>query len=221
MQKHDNRSEARAYIYTWFSEKFIAFAEQQLPDDWETETLAEAFDYIGLPQLGALATEMASQINQTPAFSEAIIKEHFRLFFGGQEEPIPLFGSWWIDGGFDGPSTQMVFEVYEQHELTPHEDIQWLPDHISIELEFLYSLAVREEQAREAGEIATALANATAQLEFLRQFVYPWVSPLCQRAVQQTQEEFFRLFCQLLQGMVTEDQVVLSDIINDYQQPQP
>ncbi|MBI5076736.1 MAG: molecular chaperone TorD family protein [Nitrospirae bacterium] len=107
--------------------------------------------------------------------------DYAKLFVGPNELLAPPFGSVYLDGERKvmGDSTMEVIKMYEAHGLSMDREFGNLPDHITVELEFMYYLIYREIEALEKSDIAAALSHIKAQELFLSRFLRPWIEPFC------------------------------------------
>jgi TorA maturation chaperone TorD len=81
--------------------------------------------------------------------------------------PVPLNAGLYLDGGLLGRSTQAMLERYRDAGLAPDERFHDLPDHVTMQLEYL---AVMFARAAEGDRASAARAR-----EFLAQFVLAWL----------------------------------------------
>jgi TorA maturation chaperone TorD len=81
--------------------------------------------------------------------------------------PVPLNAGLYLDGGLLGRATQAMLERYREAGLVPDEDFRDLPDHVTMQLEYVAVMFAR------AGEGDPAAA--THARTFLSQFVLAWL----------------------------------------------
>ncbi|MBB5022003.1 TorD/DmsD family molecular chaperone [Desulfurispira natronophila] len=205
----ENIPAARAYVYRWFSESFLTLHQRQIAIDWNFTPLRDALDYLGFSGFNPLVNILEQLLGQ---HGESIIEEYFALYYGGQDDPVPPFGSWWIDGGFNGPSTLAVYEYYEQFGMQPDEEVQMLPDHLSIELEFLATLILEAHEYASKGDATQGTYALRAQREFLHTFVQPWLTPFCQRGMELAGKSFQGAWLQLLYEFVNADDAFMATL---------
>ncbi|MDP3016975.1 MAG: molecular chaperone TorD family protein [Deltaproteobacteria bacterium] len=74
--------------------------------------------------------------------NEDLAVEYARLFVGPYELKAPPYGSVYLGGArrVMGNSTMGVIKLYEETGLVMDKDFKELPDHIAVELEFMYYL---------------------------------------------------------------------------------
>jgi len=118
------------------------------------------------------------------SFLEQLKAEHARLFIGPFSLPVPPYGSMYMDKDehLMADSTQDVHRWYLSEGI--ETAIKEMPDHICVELEFLYLLAYRELKALEAAErpddpvhadLAVPSAYRDKQRSFLEQHLGRWI----------------------------------------------
>ncbi len=79
--------------------------------------------------------------------------------------------------------------------LTPeHRD---LPDHVSVELEFMARMAAREAEAIEADDDAEAKQCRWIQKEFLDNHLSRWLPAFCGHAAEHAELSFYRELARL------------------------
>lgn len=117
-----------------------------------------------------------------------------KLFVGPFELKAPPYGSVYLDMGrrVMGDSTIDVLEVYKQAGLSMDEEFKEMPDHITVELEFMYYLIFKEVEAVEKSEFDTALKFIETQELFLDKFFKRWITPFCDRIKNGTDNEFYK-----------------------------
>ncbi len=114
--------------------------------------------------------------------------EYTRLFIGPGAAHAPPYESVYRDRDpasgmaiVQGPSAASVEAAYRQHGLGRHPSHRDLPDHVATELEFMYFLCSREQEAWEKGESRTAKELRRAQQNFLEEHLARWLPEFCGR----------------------------------------
>jgi TorA maturation chaperone TorD len=90
-----------------------------------------------------------------------------------------------------GDSTMEVIKMYEERGLSMDSEFRNLPDHITVELEFMYYLIFKEAEALEKAETDKALDFIKTQELFLDKFLKRWVGPFCDKIKKGTDNEFY------------------------------
>jgi TorA maturation chaperone TorD len=107
--------------------------------------------------------------------AEEQLLEDYSALFLVPPVPVPLNAGLYLDGGLLGRGTQAMLQRYGEAGLAPDERFRDLPDHISMQLEYV---AVMFARAAEGDPSCAARAN-----EFLAQFVLGWI-PAFRQALQ-------------------------------------
>ena len=177
------------------------------PEDFFLEE--EIFDQLrsALAQAG-LAMEVESSLLEKSFRSEghdALILDYSRLFLGPFDILAKPYGSVYLDGDnvVMGDSTQRVLALYREGGFEVADDFREMPDHVAVELEFLYLLSYRLGELPEADE-QSRLVNLKRR--FLTEHLGRWVGILAEAMRTGAETEFYRLL-----GVVTEE-FVLEDM---------
>lgn len=124
---------------------------------------------------------------------EDLLVAYAKLFVGPNELIAPPYGSVYMDDGRRtmGDSTLEAMKIYKDEGLAIDENFKELPDHIAVELEFMYYLIFKEIEALEKSETDKALDFIKTQELFLDKFLAKWVKPFCDKIRQGTDNEFY------------------------------
>jgi TorA maturation chaperone TorD len=125
--------------------------------------------------------------------------EYTRLFIGPGHLPAPPYESVHRQdvpelerGLVMGRSTVDARRQYAEAGLQLSPDFTDLPDHIAVELEFMYFLCTKEAEAWQVQDGEAALQRRAAEHAFLSEHLSKWVPTFCQAVTQAAQEEFYR-----------------------------
>ncbi|HBB16731.1 MAG: hypothetical protein A3J94_15820 [Syntrophus sp. RIFOXYC2_FULL_54_9] len=124
---------------------------------------------------------------------EDLLVAYAKLFVGPNELLAPPFGSVYLDGKnmVMGDSTMEVIKLYEEHGLSMDSEFRNLPDHITVEMEFMYYLIFKETEALEKSQWDAALDYIKTQGLFFDGFLRKWVNPFCDKIKEGTDNEFY------------------------------
>jgi DMSO reductase family type II enzyme chaperone len=176
--------------------KEILVAEQLLP------TLVS-----NLLQVCPAAAPFAQSMQESLASytEEELTVEYARLFVGPFGVKAPPYGSIYLDNDHTvmGPSTIETIAFYEQEGLARDKDFHELPDHIAVELEFMYFLIYRQAEALQKGDMTRAEAYRIKQEQFRTRFLGNWVPPFCTHIHEETDNEFYSSLADCLSALVT------------------
>lgn len=130
--------------------------------------------------------------------------EYARLFVGPFGLKAPPYGSVYLDGDHTvmGPSTMETIHVYEEEGLARDEGFHELPDHIAVELEFMYFLCYKEFEALKAGALEKAEAYRHQQGSFIDHFLDKWVPLFCDNIKEETDNEFYSALADCLRAFI-------------------
>jgi TorA maturation chaperone TorD len=127
-----------------------------------------------------------------------LLIDYTRLFLG----PIralaqPYESAWKAAPQVAGPATEQdatraVREIYEQGGFDLGEDFSDLPDHVAVELEFLYVLLFGQCQAVRASNAAQLADLRALQQRFLDGHLGSWIDAFTQAVEEQAQSTFYR-----------------------------
>ncbi len=123
-----------------------------------------------------------------------LLLDYTRLFLGPIQPLAKPYGSVWMsaDSSLMGDTSMAVVELYDEGGFEIAEDFRELPDHIAAELEFLYLLNFRQNQARRTGD-GQALETITALRDrFLAGHLGRWAGPFTAAVVAGAKSAFYR-----------------------------
>ena len=141
------RTELRARVYKLLSDCY------QSPDAEFPERMRELSGLLNTLhpdiRLEVPENETIPDDAEAGTFLEQLKVEHARLFIGPFSLPVPPYGSMYLDEEehLMAESTQDVHRWYLSEGI--ETAMKEMPDHICVELEFLYLLAYREQKAQE------------------------------------------------------------------------
>jgi TorA maturation chaperone TorD len=137
--------------------------------------------------------------------NEDLAVEYARLFVGPYELKAPPYGSVYLDGErrVMGNSTMEVIKLHEEAGLVMDKDFKELPDHIAVELEFMYYLIYKEMEALEKLEKDKALAFGEIRNHFFNRFLSPWIPPFCEKIKETTDNNFYIALADCLSIFIT------------------
>jgi TorA maturation chaperone TorD len=101
-----------------------------------------------------------------------------------------------------GASTLDVQGLYRAADFDVDEDFRELPDHVAVELEFLYLLLYREHEARVGGDETGLKAVLDLRKRFLAGHLGAWIPKFAAAVKQNTQCDFYRQLAELSEAVV-------------------
>ena len=167
------------------------------------------------PEAQACAEEMARAIRQVD--DEELAVDHARLFVGPFGLKAPPYGSLYLDGDGKvmGNSTMQVIQIYEEEGLVIDDEFTELPDHVAVELEFMYYLIHKTTEIPHQNGVDPVVHRVTAQWEFLTGLILPWLEPFCGRIVQEAETSFYRALANCLLAFANKDGDYLKSLVGE------
>jgi DMSO reductase family type II enzyme chaperone len=176
-----------------------------LPDEGLLKTL-KSLD----KSRGNLQSELASN---APALNNiaALRVDYSKLFMGPYKLLAPPYGSVYLENTTRvmGDSTLDVKNRYAEEGL--HVDLKEAPDHIAIELEFMYFLICKEVEAVMNSDSANTASYLRKQKDFLEVHLSIWVPDFVHNVEANAQTSFYANLARLTGLFVKEDLKSLSD----------
>jgi TorA maturation chaperone TorD len=138
---------------------------------------------------------------------EDLAVEYARLFLGPDKHISPHEsvhherdgGDW---GSLWGKSTVEVKKFIESAGLEYITEYSGLPDHISVELEFMQQAASREAQAWELNDSEGALYCLKMEKKFLDDHILKWIPLFCDKIIADTKLSFYREIAELTKNFI-------------------
>lgn len=172
------------------------FAEEKVFD-----AMHEAATRIS-PELEVHARPLGEEFSK--AGQDRLLIDYTRLFLGPIHMIAKPYGSSWLEDEktlMQGSSVAVV-ELYAEGGFEIDEDFRELPDHIAVELEFLYVLLFRELQAHQQGDAEGLAATAALRTRFLDQHLGRWVELFAAPVVNGAETGFYRELARLTRRFV-------------------
>lgn len=162
-----------------------------------TATLKQVF-----PNASVFSAAMEENIKRYS--DEDLAVEYAKLFVGPSELKAPPYGSVYLDEErrVMGDSTMKVIKLYEDEGLGRDGNFKELPDHIAVELEFMYYLIYKEVEAMERADSQTAAQFRKKQEMFLDSFLSKWISPFCQKIKEGTDNGFYHALADCVSAFI-------------------
>jgi len=172
------------------------FAEEKVFD-----SMLEAATRIH-PELAAHAQPLGEAY--TAAGHDALLLDYTRLFLGPNQIIAKPYGSVWLEGENTvmGESTMAVQKLYEEGGFDMREEFHEVPDHIAVELEFLYLLIFRENEAQRNGELEVRRGKTVLRKRFLDEHLGCWIGSFTSAVMAGAQSSYYRGLAELTVGFV-------------------
>jgi TorA maturation chaperone TorD len=168
-----------------------------LPDEYLIKKIADA------SQRDGFFTELCSCVH--PVDDLHLLKvDYTRLFVGPFKLLAPPYGSVYLENNtIMGDSTIDVRNWYEKEELAVV--ISDAPDHIAMELEFMYYLVTKQTQATNEENLQDIQLYQQKQKSFLCSHLDRWLSEFAENVRKNAQTKFYKKLAQLTEMFVEKD----------------
>jgi TorA maturation chaperone TorD len=184
-------SDLARFVAGCYYEPDTAFLEAGLFD-----SMTEAASHVDA-ELESLARRLG------PAFEEQALQEllvdYTRLFLGPVQALAQPYASVWLSGQnqlMQAPTLD-VMALYDQAGFEVDAEFKELPDHVAVELEFLYLLLWRENEARAAGNAGALAGIASVKRALLDQHLGLWLGPFLLAMHEGAQTVFYETLAQV------------------------
>lgn len=156
------------------------------------------------PPAGSLWKELIGEARQIDRIDNLEV-DYSRLFVGPFKLLAPPYESVYLDTGGQivGDSTVKIRNLYLEEGIDV--DIKELPDHVAIELEFMYYLINKEISAINDGADDKQQNNLNKQLYFLNEYLYRWISQFCRAVRENSQTDFYKSLSKVTETFVLND----------------
>ena len=133
-----------------------------------------------------------------------LLLDYTRLFIGPMNMLAKPYGSYWLEEEktLMGESTMAVQALYHEAEFEMDEEFKELPDHIAAEMEFLYLLLFRENEARSTQDAAKLSEALEFQRRFLNANLAAWIGKFCAAVRSSAQCRFYRELADLTEKFI-------------------
>jgi TorA maturation chaperone TorD len=179
------RSNIYGFLSSMFREEITAERLQQIKSPAIKEVLSEM----------GVRYDMFSQKDQEQLLEDLAV-EYARLFLGPDKHISPHEsihhqrddGDW---GMHWGGSTVEIKKFIETAGLVYRQEYSGMPDHISVELEFMKEAAGREARALEEKDWEGALYCQKMEKKFICDHLVKWIPSFCDKVISQAEVSFY------------------------------
>lgn len=158
-----------------------------------------------LPQEESQADKLATAFNH--AGVDNLLLDYTRLFLGPFGILAKPYGSIYLDGEKQvmGDSTMRALSLYREGGFDLDESFREAPDHVAVELEFLYLLTHRIGEARLSGDQAETARLTGLKRQFLGEHLGRWIGNFADKVRAGAETDYFRELAELTQRFVQND----------------
>jgi TorA maturation chaperone TorD len=151
---------------------------------------------------------------------EDLAVEYTRLFLGPGRHISPhesihherSDGDW---GRFWGKDTVLVKKFIESAGLQYKSEFTGMPDHISVELEFMQRVTEREAEAWEENNSDGALYCLKMEKKFIEEHLAQWIPIFCDKVISQTQLSFYLEMAKLTKSFIEFEKKEINKYISE------
>jgi putative dimethyl sulfoxide reductase chaperone len=135
---------------------------------------------------------------------QALLVDYARLFLGPVQTLAKPYASCWLPppAEADVNPSLAVLEMYGEVGFEIAEELRELPDHIAIELEFLYLLIFQCNEAQRSGEADSIAAAMQREHDFLGKHLGAWIAPFTGAMHAGAETGFYRQLAEMTERFV-------------------
>ena len=189
---------------------------------YRQEVSSDLLQQIKDPQFLGVLTQLGIELNNgffkksDQELLDALAVEYARLFLGpgkhiSPHESVHHKKEGTQSGQLWGESTAEVKKIIESSGLKYKTEYTGLPDHISVELEFMQQVILREEQAWQDNEKETALLCQENEKKFVDEHLFCWIPDFCEKVVTEADLPFYREMAKLTRTFIEFEKQELKD----------
>jgi len=170
--------------------------------------------------LSGLGVELASNFFEGPEkeLLEDLAVEYAGLFLGPGEhisphESVHYEGESAQSGQLWGEATVAVKKFIEFAGLSYESEYKGLPDHISVEFEFMRQVTRREEQAWGEEDEEGAIYCLKIQKKFIEEHLVRWIPRFCEKIIRVAELPFYREMAALTRNFIEFEKQEVNEYI--------
>ena len=188
------RENTRAYSYKLLSECYYAPSEKLIRMLNSLEEFPE----------GDVASGLFKNVPNIDAL-ESLNVEYSRLFLGPFKVLVPPYGSVYLENGRQtmGESTMDARNWYREEKLTML--LKDVPDHIAVELEFMYFLIFKQIEAINDDKPKVADDYLRKEADFLKSHLGAWVGEFADKVIEESSVYFYKELARLTKEFVLSE----------------
>ena len=190
------RQDLCRFLSACYYEPAPVFAEEKLFDSIVTAAARLH------PDLAATARRLREAFEAQDL--QTLLVDYTRLFIGPMDALAKPYGFCWLPAPApteDNPPPA-VLAIYSEGGFDIDDEFQELPDHIAVELEFLYLLAFTQNQARQVGDNEALAKAEELQKRFLDEHLGAWIGPFAAALQAGAETPFYRELATLTERFV-------------------
>jgi TorA maturation chaperone TorD len=195
-EQAEARQEFCRFLAGCYYEPGPEFAEERL-----FESMLETAQRIS-PELAEHARRLGQAFEA--ADLQDLLVDHTRLFLGAPQALAKPYASVWLTAEPElmQDSAIELLRLYEQGGFEIDPEFRDLPDHVAVELEFLYLLSFQQNQALARGDEQALQAVAVLRTAFLVGHLGRWLGGFILAVHDHAQSDFYRELAELTELFV-------------------
>ncbi|WP_017755303.1 TorD/DmsD family molecular chaperone [Calidifontibacillus oryziterrae] len=195
------QNEEREVIYKILSSLFYKPTEATLHSLYSLQNTFFEID----EDLCLLATFLLDEVKKQSL--DSLILDFSKLFVGSSHVKAAPYASIYLEGKWEvmGQSTVNTFQYYKEAGLEFKEGFHELPDHIAVELEFVYYLIYKYLETNDEKYLYI-------QEKFINNVLSKWVLSFTKLIVDHAETEFYRLVAILLEKWIEKEAKELNKV---------
>lgn len=135
-----------------------------------------------------------NNFNDSDTLLENLQVEYTHLFITAfPKVPAPIFRAFYSDKELFGKSTLAIMDIYQQYNFHVDKTMKEPPDHLAIELEFVYRLIENNEAISE-------------QLDFIKNEILIWIDDFRAKVEEAAQEPIYPFLINVITNYLKKDQ---------------
>jgi TorA maturation chaperone TorD len=204
----DNRKQWRSVLYKLSASGFSYPGTETVKNLKDGKFLSGMLKVSHIFNLGLedtiIEVRQTIQDLSTESLTERIESEYVRLFVadtgGARVKP---FGSFYLDGEVMGESVKKVTSLYGESGMVKTESYQGQPDHIGVELEFLFKLTQASFEDR-----------YDLHAKFYDELLGPWLEEFTNEVTKATKQNFYPLMANWVYKGLEADRELVEELRN-------
>jgi TorA maturation chaperone TorD len=193
---------------------------------YRREMTSDLLQQIKDPRFLGVLTKLGIELNNgffkkpEKKLLEDLAVEYARLFLGpgkhiSPHESVHHKKEGVQSGQLWGELTAEVKRIIESSGLEYKSEFTGMPDHISVELEFMQQVILREEQAWQDDDKQTALLCLKNEKKFVDEHLFRWVPDFCEKVIETADWPFYREMARLTRSFIEFEKEELKKLKED------
>jgi TorA maturation chaperone TorD len=148
---------------------------------------------------------------------EKLQVEHTALFVMGKLTKGRPYESFYLDRDrkIGARVTINVDKFYKSAGVNFTDAQDEIADYIAIELEFMYHMCKREEEAWGEQDKKHAVGYLKFQKDFVTEHLGKWINPFCEDTLEEAKLDFFKAACHLLTEFMEIEKAEIHDLVEE------